>query len=188
MNKNSGDMCKLRMLTRTICKGSERVSDRKTGGWFVWLQMGSTVHTWAAWSTPAVPVRHYADEDKHTHAGEQCVCAGAVSRTRRRRRVEECLFACACACCLSLGCRVEADLPEARIRQRLGRQRHQWETRDMKVKNQGTDCCCTSVRGEIKPRGLDRRRTWNLSHYSQLPWPAPPPPVFAPLHARSTAP
>ena len=45
--KNSGDMCKLRVLTnhkRDYCKGSERVSDRKTGGWFVWLQMGSTVH------------------------------------------------------------------------------------------------------------------------------------------------
>ena len=55
-------------------------------------------------------------------------------------------------------------------RQRQGRRRHQWETRDIKVKNQGIiECCCTSVRGEIKPQGLDRRRTWNLSHSPNCP-------------------
>lgn len=76
MSKNCGDVCKKRLLLSShkrdyYCKGSEGVSDRKTGRWFVWLQMGVpcmdsvVLNTGGACET--------LRGQKHTHAGEQCV-------------------------------------------------------------------------------------------------------------------
>ena len=74
--KNSGDMCKLRVLTnhkRDYRKGSERVSDRKTGGWFVWLQMGEPCMGGVVLDTGGACETLRGQARKHTRAGEQCV-------------------------------------------------------------------------------------------------------------------
>lgn len=80
------------------------------------------------------------------------------------------MLACARACCLLLSA-VELKVESMFVQTIMQtRQRHLWETRDIKWKSGQIECCCTSVRGETKPWSLDRRRPWNLSRIlSQLP-------------------
>lgn len=67
------DCCSQITKGTCYCKGSERVSDRKTGSWFVWLQMGEPCMGGVVLDTGGACETLRGQARKHTRAGEQCV-------------------------------------------------------------------------------------------------------------------